>query len=61
MCFLQTGFPAAVNSGSGFELGFSLNIVLNIIAASVIAMYEDTLTAVIALAVFLPIVSDMSG
>ncbi|MDH4107457.1 MAG: magnesium transporter [Gammaproteobacteria bacterium] len=39
----------------------SLNIVLNIIAASVIAMYEDTLAAVIALAVFLPIVSDMSG
>ena len=39
----------------------SLNILLNIIAASVIAMYEDTLTAVIALAVFLPIVSDMSG
>ncbi len=39
----------------------SINIVLNVIAASVIAMYEDTLTAVIALAVFLPIVSDMSG
>jgi len=39
----------------------SINIVLNIIAASVIAAYEDTLTAVIALAVFLPIVSDMSG
>ena len=39
----------------------SLNIVLNIIAASVIALYEDTLSAVIALAVFLPIVSDMSG
>ena len=37
------------------------NIVLNIIAASVIAMYEDTLQSVIALAVFLPIVSDMSG
>ncbi len=37
------------------------NIVLNLIAASVIAMYEDTLQAVIALAVFLPIVSDMSG
>ena len=34
---------------------------LNIIAASVIAFYEDTLRAVIALAVFLPIVSDMSG
>jgi len=39
----------------------SINIVLNIIAASVIALYEDTLSAVIALAVFLPIVSDMSG
>lgn len=39
----------------------SVNIVLNICAASIIAMYEDTLTSVIALAVFLPIVSDMSG
>lgn len=39
----------------------SINIVLNIVAASIIAMYEDTLETVIALAVFLPIVSDMSG
>jgi magnesium transporter len=39
----------------------SLNIVLNILAASVIALYFDTLSAAIALAVFLPIVSDMSG
>ena len=39
----------------------TVNIGLNIIAASVIAFYEDTLSAVIALAVFLPIVSDMSG
>ena len=39
----------------------SINIGLNILAASIIAAYEDTLTAVIALAVFLPIVSDMSG
>ena len=39
----------------------SLNIVLNIISASVIAFYFDTLSAAIALAVFLPIVSDMSG
>lgn len=39
----------------------SINILLNVLAASVIAIYEDTLTAVIALAVFLPIVSDMSG
>jgi magnesium transporter len=39
----------------------SINIVLNVIAASVIAFYQDTLSAVIALAVFLPIISDMSG
>jgi len=39
----------------------SINIFLNIIAASVIAFYTDTLKAVIALAVFLPIISDMSG
>jgi len=39
----------------------SINIFLNMIAASVIAVYQDTLSAVIALAVFLPIISDMSG
>ena len=39
----------------------SSNIVLNIIAASVISAYEETLTAVIAIAGFLPMVSDMSG
>jgi magnesium transporter len=39
----------------------SVNIVLNMVAASVIVLYEDTLQAVIALAVFLPIISDMSG
>ncbi|MCB2110672.1 MAG: magnesium transporter [Defluviimonas sp.] len=39
----------------------SANIVLNVIAASVISAYEQTLTAVIAIAVFLPMVSDMSG
>ncbi|MDE0471360.1 MAG: magnesium transporter [Ekhidna sp.] len=39
----------------------SVNILLNIAAASVIAVYQDTLSAVIALAVFLPIISDMSG
>ncbi len=39
----------------------SINIVLNIAAASVIAFHQDTLEAVIALAVFLPIISDMSG
>ena len=37
------------------------NIVLNVIAASVISAYEETLAAVIALAIFLPMVSDMSG
>jgi magnesium transporter len=39
----------------------SINIVLNMIAASVIAVFQDTVSAIIALAVFLPIVSDMSG
>jgi len=39
----------------------SVNILLNILAASVIALYQDTLQSVIALAVFLPIISDMSG
>jgi magnesium transporter len=39
----------------------SVNILLNLIAASVIAFYQDTLSSVIALAVFLPIISDMSG
>ncbi|WP_083100689.1 magnesium transporter [Pseudophaeobacter leonis] len=38
----------------------SANIVLNMIAASVISAYEETLLAVIAIAVFLPMVSDMS-
>lgn len=39
----------------------SANIGLNIIAASVISAYESTLQAVIAIAIFLPMVSDMSG
>lgn len=39
----------------------SANIILNVIAASVISAFEETLSAVIALAVFLPMVSDMSG
>ena len=36
----------------------SINILLNIIAASVIAIYQDTLEKAIVLAVFLPIISD---
>ena len=39
----------------------SINIVLNLMAASVIAFYQETLQSVIVLAVFLPIISDMSG
>jgi magnesium transporter len=39
----------------------SINILLNIIAASIIAFYQDTIQAAVALAVFLPIISDMSG
>lgn len=47
---------------SGRRLAFLfVNIFLNLIAASVIALYEDTLKHVIALAVFMPILSDMSG
>lgn len=37
------------------------NIVLNIAAAMVIAFYQETLEQVIALAVFLPVISNMSG
>ncbi len=39
----------------------SVNVFLNIGAASVIALFQETLQSVIALAVFLPIISDMSG
>ncbi len=39
----------------------SVNIGLNVIAAGVIVLFEDTLSRVIALAAFLPIISDMSG
>lgn len=47
---------------SGRRLSWlSINIILNVVAASVIAVFEETLTAVIALAFFLPIISDMSG
>jgi len=52
--------PLAIRARRRFAW-LSLNIVLNAIAASVIALHEDTLEAVIALAVFLPIISDMSG
>lgn len=37
------------------------NVALNLVAVSVIAVYEETLAAVIALAVFLPLISDMGG
>ena len=39
----------------------SVNVVLNILAASVIVLYQDTIEKAITLAVFLPIISDMSG
>lgn len=52
--------PLLVRSGRRLSW-LSMNIVLNIIAASVIAIYQDTLATVITLAVFLPMVSDMSG
>lgn len=47
---------------SGRRLSWlTINIALNVVAASVIAVYQETLSAVIVLAVFLPIISDMSG
>jgi magnesium transporter len=52
--------PLLLRSGRRFSW-LSINIVLNIVAASVIAFYTDTLAATIALAVFLPMISDMSG
>ena len=39
----------------------SVNVVLNLIAASIIALNMETLEAAVILAVFLPIISDMSG
>jgi magnesium transporter len=53
-------FPIYKRSGRRLSW-LSVNIILNLIAASVIAFYQDTLSSVIALAVFLPIISDMSG
>lgn len=52
--------PTLVRSGRRLSW-LSVNILLNVMAASVIAFYQDTLASVIALAVFLPIISDMSG
>lgn len=52
--------PLATRSGRRLGwLGF--NVLLNLAAAAVIAVFQDTLEAVIALAVFIPIISDMSG
>lgn len=39
----------------------SINVLLNLVAASVIAVHQETLEAAVVLAVFLPIISDMSG
>lgn len=52
--------PLAVRSRRRMSW-LTVNIGLNIVAASVIAFFQNTLSAVIALAVFLPIISDMSG
>jgi magnesium transporter len=38
-----------------------INVLLNVVAASVIAVYQETISAAVVLAVFLPIISDMSG
>jgi magnesium transporter len=52
--------PLLVRAGRRLSW-LSVNVVLNVMAASIIVLYEDTLASVIALAAFLPIISDMSG
>lgn len=42
-------------------LWLTVNIFLNMLGAAVIASYQETLASAIALSVFLPIISDMSG
>lgn len=39
----------------------AISAVLNLLAASVVGLFQDTLSAVIALAVFLPVISGMGG
>jgi magnesium transporter len=52
--------PVTLRSGRRLAW-LSANIVLNVVAASVIVYFESTLARLIALAAFLPIISDMSG
>ena len=52
--------PLALRSGRRLSW-LIVKIFLNLASASVIALYEDTLATAFTLAVFLPIVSDMSG
>ena len=52
--------PVLLRSGRRLSW-LSVNVALNVVAASIIVLYEDTLASVIALAAFLPIISDMSG
>jgi magnesium transporter len=52
--------PLHVRSGRRLSW-LIVKIFLNMAAVSVIALYEDTIAAAFTLAVFLPIVSDMSG
>jgi magnesium transporter len=52
--------PLYVRSGRRLSW-LTVKIFLNLASASVIALYEGTLAAAFTLAVFLPIVSDMSG
>lgn len=52
--------PVGLRSGRRLAW-LSANIVLNVLAASVIVYFESTLARLIALAAFLPIISDMSG
>jgi magnesium transporter len=51
-----------LSSRAGLRLAWlAPNLLLNLIAISVIAFYEETIAAVVALAVLLPLISDMGG
>jgi magnesium transporter len=51
-----------MTSRAGMRLSWLIaNLVLSLLSAGVIALYEDTLAKIIVLAAFLPVVSNMSG
>jgi magnesium transporter len=52
--------PVSLRTGRRL-VWLTANVLLNLIAVSVIGFYEDTIAAVVSLAIFLPLISDMGG